>query len=321
MRRANGRSQRRFSNGERRIATDGRGRSSSVPGGRGRRRPVLDAEPLELALLDERGDRGANARGAAARSPVLDDPALGQRPAGVHGTERERAQALRLRRRRRVEDGGGQDALGDVVEPLEALSSGDDEVAVVPEELEHLLRRLPAPHRPGARRRRSGASRAGRARGSPRGRARGGADAFGRPVRTTGVRRRPSPGGRAASRRKAGGMPRGPSTRSGGRLSRRETASRRYAPTRAPIAIRWLRSTVEMESSCTHERRRMTASTSAVVPRRCRAAYPCASIAIRRTAVTDTPIRPVLPDADRCGWHPVRVRRFLVVCAVGLVAA
>ena len=112
MRRANGRSQRRFSNGERRIATDGRGRSSSVPGGTRTSAPVLDAEPLELAVLDERGDRGANARGAALEPPVLDDPALRERPAGVHGTEREHAQALRLRRRRASRTAAGRTRSG-----------------------------------------------------------------------------------------------------------------------------------------------------------------------------------------------------------------
>ena len=44
------------------------------------------------------------------------------------------------------------------------------------------------------------------------------------------------------------------------------------APTRDASAIRWLRSTAEIESSCTHESRRIAASTSAVEPARERVA-------------------------------------------------
>src|SRR5712691_8018288 len=51
---------------------------------------------------------------------------------------------------------------------------------------------------------------------------------------------------------------------------------------RAPSAMRWLRSTVEIESSWTHPRRSNVASSSAAVPVRARAAYPCASTARRR---------------------------------------
>ncbi len=45
-----------------------------------------------------------------------------------------------------------------------------------------------------------------------------------------------------------------------------------YAPTRDASAIRWLRSTAEIESSCTHESRRIAASTSAAEPARERVA-------------------------------------------------
>ena len=45
-----------------------------------------------------------------------------------------------------------------------------------------------------------------------------------------------------------------------------------YAPTRDASAIRWLRSTAEIESSCTQESRRIVPSTSAAEPVRERVA-------------------------------------------------
>ena len=62
-------------------------------------------------------------------------------------------------------------------------------------------------------------------------------------------------------------------------------------------------------------------STSAIVPRRARAANPCASIATRRTAVSETSIARFYPRTTDAGGTLTDVRRFLVVCAVGLVAA
>ena len=54
--------------------------------------------------------------------------------------------------------------------------------------------------------------------------------------------------------------------------SSRGTMPGLYAPTRDASAIRWLRSTAEIESSWTHESRRIAASTSAVEPARERVA-------------------------------------------------
>ena len=92
---------------------------------------------------------------------------------------------------------------------------------------------------------------------------------------------------------------------------------RRVGADARPSAIRWLRSTVEIESSCTHESRRIALSTSAIVPRRERAAYPWASIAIRRSAVRETSIARFYPRTTDAGGTLMDVRRFLAVCAVG----
>ena len=77
---------------------------------------------------------------------MLDDAALGQDAAGADRAEGKLAQALGLGRRLRLQDLAREDALRQVVQALEPLASRDDELAVVPQELEHPLRRLPAPH-------------------------------------------------------------------------------------------------------------------------------------------------------------------------------
>ena len=127
---------------------------------RGRRRPVelrarrhqhrwpavVQVTPLEEAVRDERIHDGTDPRSAAPQPPVLDDAALGESPARAHGPERELAQAFGLGRRRRIEKRRIEHALGKVVEALEPLAPGHDQLTVVPEQLEHALRRLPAPH-------------------------------------------------------------------------------------------------------------------------------------------------------------------------------
>jgi hypothetical protein len=88
--------------------------------------------------------------------------------------------------------------------------------------------------------------------------------------------------------------------------------------------MRWLRSTVEIESSWTHDSRRTVASTSAVVPRRARAAKPCASIARRRTAVSvmrGPLIEGFYPTTTDAAVTLLRVRRLVIICAVVLGAA
>ena len=77
---------------------------------------------------------------------MLDDPALREGAACLDGAHRQRPQPLGLRGGGCGEDRTREDPLGKVVEPLESLAARDDELAVVPEQLEHLLRRLPAPH-------------------------------------------------------------------------------------------------------------------------------------------------------------------------------
>ena len=56
--------------------------------------------------------------------------------------------------------------------------------------------------------------------------------------------------------------------------------------------MRWLRSTVVIESSWTHESRSIVSSTSRRVPVRPREAYPCAPIASRRSAVSEIVLTP-----------------------------
>ena len=167
-------------------------------------------------------------------------------------------------------------ALGQVVEPLEALPAGDHEVAVVPEPVEHRLRRLPVPHPSLAR-----ALEVPRAERPARADLR--QDLLGEVgVRLADVAVPPSAAvlasarRRAATPRPAAGRPRGPSTRT--RARRRAAAStvpRRGRRRRGrSSAIRWLRSTAEIESSWTHESRRIVSSTSRVVPVRERTRTP-----------------------------------------------
>ncbi len=86
------------------------------------------------------------ARLPALQAPVLADRRLGERSACADREQRERAQRLVLARRRRLEDVFRDHALDQVVLALEALASGDRQLAAVPERLEHHLRRLPVPH-------------------------------------------------------------------------------------------------------------------------------------------------------------------------------
>ena len=135
-------------------------------------------------------------------------PASVSAPRAATAFGRERPQPLRLGRNGRVEHLLRDHALGQVVEPLEPLPARDHEVAVVPEPVEHRLRRLPVPHPALRSRPRSGASRAARAPGSRPGSPRRGGGASRRRRRTTcgrpaaSARRRaatPRPGSRHAS--------------------------------------------------------------------------------------------------------------------------
>ena len=105
---------------------------------------------------------------------------------------------------------------------------------------------------------------------------------------------------RAAIPRPAAGTPRGPSTRrrAPGRAAS-GTVPARYAPTRELSAMRWLRSTAEIESSWTHESRRIVSSTSRAEPVRERVAYPCAEIARRRSCVIEMAFTPTFSPSGR----------------------
>jgi hypothetical protein len=111
-----------------------------------RRAAVVDMHLAEQALVDEREQVVVQPGLAALQAPVLAHRSLGQGAACADREEREGAQRLVLARRGRVEDGLWNDALGEVVEPLEAPASRDHELPAVPETLEHHLRRLPVPH-------------------------------------------------------------------------------------------------------------------------------------------------------------------------------
>src|SRR6188472_2021525 len=131
-----------------------RGRRVELRAGRDEdgRAAVLDGVPFECSLVDERVNDGSHARSSAPEAPVLDDAPFRQDSAPPYGPGDELTQPLGLLRRRRVEGLWWENALGEVVQALEALTARDHELAVVPEQLEHLLGRLPAPHLALARR-------------------------------------------------------------------------------------------------------------------------------------------------------------------------
>ena len=190
---------------------------------------VVDVEPLERALVDERVDAPAGSRRRRRFSRQCSTmPASVRAPRARDGPERQLAQPLGLVGLRGREHLGRDHALGEVVEPLEPLT------------------------RPRRRARRC--SRAARASPSPassstshpRSRPRNGATASGPRSRISarissarcGCVRSTSPyhaaaavphrrRGRAASPRRGSGRPRAPSTRRSGRApSSRETVSR-----------------------------------------------------------------------------------------------
>src|SRR5262249_54544427 len=93
-------------------------------------------------------DVRAHLAAAAAEAAVLGDPALRERAAALDRAEREAPVELVRRRRRRLERVPRDHALGQLVQPLEALPAGDRDLAGGEQVLERALRRLPAPHRP-----------------------------------------------------------------------------------------------------------------------------------------------------------------------------
>ena len=159
----------------------------------------------------------------------------------------------------------------EVVEPLEAAAARDHELSAVPQRLEHHLRRLPVPHVA--------------ASAAPLEVARAerpfGADALEHRLEQLGMLAEravvpaPVPAalhdacGSAATARSAAATPRAPSTRRPARRARScGTCSGSNAPMREESVSRCARSTVEIESSCTAERRRIAASTSLSPARR-----------------------------------------------------
>ena len=146
---------------------------------------VLDRDPLEDAVGDERVDDGR------IRATPPFSRQCSTTPASVSAPRAATAFAASARRRSgsrgngRVEHLLRNHPLGQVVEALKPLPARDHEVAVVPEAVEHRLRRLPVPHPALARCPRSGASRAARAPGSRPGSRRQGEDGSRRRRRTT----------------------------------------------------------------------------------------------------------------------------------------
>ena len=199
------------------------------------------------------------------------------------------AQALRLGGRPGLEERLRDNALGQVVETLESLSAGDDEVTVVPEPVEHRLRRLPVPH-----------AALARALEVPRAERAALFESFEDLLGEVRVRLTylavpaaptlpficageapSSTGSRHASCAQDPNTP--PRPRSRVTLQRRDSR-RRARRARSDGS----RSTAEIESSCTHERCRIVSSTSRVVPVRERGAYRCAVMTRRRSAVSET---------------------------------
>ena len=72
---------------------------------------VLDLEPAELALGDERVGMRPDARGAAAQAPHLRDGGVRERAARADAAQRRPADELVARRRRRVEHVCGDETL------------------------------------------------------------------------------------------------------------------------------------------------------------------------------------------------------------------
>ena len=93
---------------------------------RRRRRP----RPARAARRRRARRRGPHPRDAAAEPPVLDDARLGERAARRDGLQREQRAGTPPRRAPAPEQLVRDHALGQVVEPLEAVPAGDHEVAV-----------------------------------------------------------------------------------------------------------------------------------------------------------------------------------------------
>ena len=217
------------------------------------------------------------ARLAALQPPVLADRRLGQRAARLDGEQRERPQRLVLARRRRVEPRAAGSRARRGRTPA-GSSSGRRSRA----------RRDPrAPRAPSSPASSSTSRRAAAALEVARAERALGADplehrldevavlAQRAVVRAPVARALHHARGSAARARSGAGTPRAPSTRRcAPRGAARSTASSGYAPIRAESVSRCARSTVEIESSCTADSRRIAASTSSRVARRNRGAKP-----------------------------------------------
>ena len=163
------RSQSMLSNGESRTPPEGRGPVElGVRGDDDGRAAVPDRNPPNEVVGDKVVDNGSHGAGAALEAAVLPDPPLGQGAAPLHGMQCIAAPKLVLGRGRDIEVAAGNDALGEVVEPLEAFASGDDDLAGGEQMLQGPLGRLPVPHVAPARPPRTRAEAAHPARGSPR---------------------------------------------------------------------------------------------------------------------------------------------------------
>ena len=108
---------------------------------------VLDRNPLESSSGDELVRDRSDARRAATQVPVVCDARLGQHASGENCPPDELAHSRLLVGDGCVEDFTREDALPEVVQSLEAVhAAGDDDLAAVPQRLEHHLRGLPTPH-------------------------------------------------------------------------------------------------------------------------------------------------------------------------------
>ena len=254
--------------------TDSSSGARRAPARRARRRPPAAGGAAPSATSASTCGRTAAVR--PGHAVVLGDAALRERAARPHGAQHERPQRLGLGGLRGVEHRARDHPLGEVVEALEALAARDRQVAAVPERVEHALGRLPVPHAPAALALEVARARAARARGSPPARAPPPLGGRAAPARgCPSARGRASASGTAGSPPPAAGRPRAPSTRTRGprpAAARPCPAGRPRRATRARCG--GCARPCEIESSCTHERRRMAASTSSARARRMRRRSP-----------------------------------------------
>src|SRR5262249_26538749 len=111
-----------------------------------RRAVVVDLDPLDAPLADERLDVRPHLTPPAPEAAVLGDPRLGGPAPSLHRAQPAPPVELAVRRPPRGQRRARDHALGQLVQALEALAAGDRDLARGEQVLERALRGLPAPH-------------------------------------------------------------------------------------------------------------------------------------------------------------------------------